>query len=176
MNAPRAVRSDPVENALAFVRREGLVLASAKGDAPRLVEAILGEPIQGNWWAHPRGSFIYNVLAAVSASDEVLVCRLLRGKVTLVHRRLWPALVRAAERFEPARLAQVHDEHQPNGRHVAREVPFPSWVPPVVQVQAASLDEDDAMAALGPAVAASVLPSGRHAIARSRTRRARATG
>ncbi|HEY3584368.1 MAG TPA: hypothetical protein VGL90_08315 [Casimicrobiaceae bacterium] len=152
-------RSHAVAEALAFVRRQGVVLASAKGGAPRLIEAILGEPIRGNWWTHPRASSIYNVLAAVGDAEDVLVCRLLDGKVTLIHRRLWPALVRIAERVEPARLAQVHDEHLPSGRHVAREVPFPAWVPAEVHEQAALLGEEQALTALGPAVVASLARS-----------------
>jgi len=175
MHTPRPIRSDPVADALAFVRREGIVLASAKGSAPRLTEAILGEPIHGNWWTHPRGSFVYNVLSAVSESEDVLVCRLLQGKVTLIDRRLWPALVRVAARFEPARLAQVRDEHLPSGRHVAREVPFPAWVPRWVREQAALLGEEEAMAALGSAVVAPESSSGRRATVRSRPRRARVT-
>jgi hypothetical protein len=137
--------------ALEFVREHGVVLASAKGTAPRLIEAILGEPIRGNWWAHPCGSFIYNVLAEVSESPDVLVCRLLNGKVTLVHRRLWPALVRAAGHFEPRQLARVRDEHTPSGRHVAREEPFPAWVPPEVLEHSARLTEEESLAARGAA-------------------------
>lgn len=137
-----------VTEALAFVRRHGIVLASAKGNAPRLIEAILRESISGNWWAHPRGRFIYNVLSAVCDSEDVLVCRLLGGKVTLVHRRLWPALVRIADRFDARQLAQVRDEHLPSGRHVRNEVPFPLWVPASVHAQAARLSEEEALAAL----------------------------
>jgi hypothetical protein len=139
-----------VRDALAFVEQHGVVLASAKGNAPRLVEAILGAPITGNWWSHPRGSYIYNVLAAVCDSPDVLTCRLLRGKVTLVHRRLWPALVRAAECLDPAQLAQVRDEHMPNGRHRSVTVPFPAWVPDAVRAQADRLTQAQALAALGP--------------------------
>jgi len=146
--------------ALAFVQRQGIVLASAKGDAPRLIDAILGESISGNWWGHPKASFIYNVLAEVSESEDVLVCRLLKGNVTLVHRRLWPALVRAASHFEPAQLAKVHEEHTASGRHATREVAFPLWVPPDVQEQAALLSDEDALASLGPAVAGSKAVSG----------------
>jgi hypothetical protein len=144
-----------VRDALEFVRHHGIVLASAKGTAPRLIEAILGEPIDGNWWAHPRGRFIFNVLSAVCNSDDVLVCRLLHGKVTLVHRRLWAALVRVADRFDERRLAQVRDEHTASGRHTTKEVPFPLWVPDDVRDQAALLSEAQAIAALGPAVAMS---------------------
>jgi hypothetical protein len=153
---PMAMMSKPLhaKAALAFVREHGIVLASAKGDAPRLIEAILGEPISGNWWAHPRAGFIYDVLAEVSDSEDVLVCRLLRDKITLVHRRLWPALVRIASRFEPAQLARVREEHSPSGRHVNREVAFPLWVPPAAHEQAAGLSEQEALALLGPALTA----------------------
>ena len=138
--------------ALQFVRERGVVLALANGNAPRLVDAILGERITGNWWSHPRGSAIFNVLTEVSACDEVLVCRLIEGKITLVHLRLWPALVRVAGRFEAAHLACVREEHQANGRHTTRELPFPDWVPPDVKDQSMRLTEDEALGALGPAV------------------------
>lgn len=141
-----------VTEALAFVRRHGIVLASAKGNAPRLIEAILGESISGNWWTHSRGPFIYNVLSTVCDSEDVLVCRLLGGKVTLVHRRLWPALVRAAHRFDARQLAHVRDEHLPSGRHARKEVAFPLWVPASVHARAARLSEEEALAALGAAV------------------------
>ena len=140
--------------ALEFVRQHGIVLASAKGHVPRLIEAILGEPITGNWWAHPDGSFIYNVLAEVSDSDEILVCRLVGGKRTLVHRRMWPALVRVANRLDPAQLAKVCEEHTPSGRHVTTEVAFPQWVPPEVDDQAKLLSAEDALLALGGAIGA----------------------
>ena len=137
---------------LAFVREQGVVLASAKGAVPRLTEAILGEAIEGNWWTHPKSRKIYGVLQAVSDSDEVLVCRLIDGKITLVHRRLWPSLVRLAERFTPEQLAQVREEHTASGRHVNREVPFPEWVPADVAEQARTLGENEAMQALGSCV------------------------
>ena len=140
--------------ALEFVRQHGIVLASAKGHVPRLIEAILGVPISGNWWTHPDGSFIYNVLAEVSDSDEILLCRLVDGKRTLVHRRLWPALVRVAHRFDPAQLAKVCEEHTPSGRHVKTEVAFPHWVPPEVDDEARLLSAQDALLALGGVIGA----------------------
>lgn len=134
--------------ALAFVREHGIVLASAKGAAPRLTEAIIGEPIKGNWWTHAKSRKIYGVLKAVSESEEVLVCRLINGKITLIHRRLWPSLVRLAKRFTPEQLAQVQEQHTPSGRHVIREVPFPQWVPPDVVDQAKAIDQQEALAAM----------------------------
>jgi hypothetical protein len=76
------------------------------------------------------------------------VCRLLRGKVTFVHRRLWPALVRAASRFPSDHLSQVREVHTSSGRHVVKEVPFPDWVPSSVRAAALSLSQEAALAEL----------------------------
>ena len=135
--------------ALVFIEQHGVVLASANGPVPRLTEAIAGEPIKGSWWGHPKGQQIFLILEAVTESEVVLVCRLVKGKITLVHRRLWPALVRLAKSFSPDQIAQVKQEHTSSGRHVNKEVPFPRWVPAEVIKRAKSMTEAEAIAALG---------------------------
>ncbi|MEO8102588.1 MAG: hypothetical protein ABI790_08680 [Betaproteobacteria bacterium] len=136
-------------DALAFVRERGIVLVSARGPAPRLTEAIAGETIAGSWWSHAQGRHIFTVLGAVTESDDILVCRLIGGKVTLVHRRLWPALVRLADAFAPEQLARVREEHTASGRHATHEVPYPDWVPADIHRQASRLSADAARALLG---------------------------
>jgi hypothetical protein len=138
------------DEAISFIKEHGVVLASAKGPVPRLSEAIVNEPIKGSWWAHPKSHQIFAVFQAVTHSTDVLVCRLVNGKVTFIHRRLWPALVRVAKRFPSAQIAQIHEEHTSSGRHITREVPFPKWVPARVLEQAKSLSEKEALEALGP--------------------------
>ena len=147
MNTPRPYS---LLSAATFVAERGIVLASAKGAAPRLVDAIAGEQVVGNWWSHPRANEIYNILAAIQKSEEVLVCRLLNGKITLVHRRLWPALVRIAAKFEPQQLAMVAEEHAERGHHMTRATPFPEWVPSGVLEEAKALSEGQAVALLEP--------------------------
>jgi len=137
------------DEAIAFVREQGVVLVAAKGAVPRLTEAIVGEPIKGSWWAHPKSHQIFAILQAVTDSKEVLVCRLVDGKITLVHRRLWPALVRMAGRFRPDQIAQVREEHLPSGRHVTRLVPLSKWVPIDVRKEARGIGEREALLALG---------------------------
>ena len=144
-----SARLTTADAALAFVQAHGVVLASAKGPAPRLAEAIVGDPIKGRWWAHPQSHLIFAILTAVTESEQILVCRLVNGRITLVHRRLWPALVRLGRRFAPERLAQVREEHTASGRHVTHAVAFPDWVPRDVLEQARGLDEREALAALG---------------------------
>ena len=124
------------QQVLAFVRRHGVVLQAARGPVPSLAEAVAGAPIRGSWWAHPKGHAIFRAAAAASDSPDVLVCKLVEGKVTYVHRRLWPALVKLAPAFPRGRLAKVWEEHTPSGAHRARRLAFPRWVPPQVARQA----------------------------------------
>jgi hypothetical protein len=141
------------EQTLAFVREHGVVLVSAKGPVPRLTDAIAGEPIKGSWWGHPKGKHIFALLGHVCDHADILVCRLVDDKLTLVHRRLWPALAAAAEgfphMFAPSRLCQVTQEHTANGRHVNRETAFCDWVAAEVLAEAKSIAPADALAALG---------------------------
>lgn len=139
--------------AVAFVRRHGVVLASARGPLPSIAAAVAGEPIRGSWWGHKRGREIFAALEAIADSPDVLTCRLVEGKLTFVHRRAWPALVRLAKRFPRVRLAWVRQEHTAAGHHVNRIEPYPGWVPEAVELAASALSEDDALAILGPCVA-----------------------
>jgi hypothetical protein len=136
--------------ALAFVEKHGIVLASARGPVPSVAEAIAGGPIRGSWWGHERGRAIFAALDAIADAPDVLVCRVVSGKVTFVHRRLWPALVRLGALFPRERLAWVRQEHTASGHHVNRVEPFPKWVPRAVRAEARTLDEDEARSILGP--------------------------
>jgi hypothetical protein len=132
------------DDALAFIEAHGAVLVAARGPVPRLVEAILGESIRGSWWAHPQSHGIFAVLQALGESSDLLLCRLVDGKVTIVHRRLWPALIKLDRRFTRQQLAQIHEEHAPSGKHVTRTVDFPAWVPQIVRTEARALSKHEA--------------------------------
>ena len=135
--------------ALEFVRSHGIVLESATGPVPSLASIIAGGPVRGSWWGHARSHEIFELSRAVRDSPDVLVCRLVGGKITYVHRRLWPALVRVAERFPRKHLAKVHEKHTASGRHVSEEVAFPGWVSQELATQARQLDEQSALGELG---------------------------
>lgn len=139
---------DP-RTALQFVRRHGIVLESAHGVVVSLVDAIAGERVSGNWWSHPKSHQIFWLTRAVRESPEVLVCRLVDGKITYVHRRLWPPLVRLASELDPDRLAAIRDVHTASGKHVLKVRAFPNWVPPAVAEAAKHLSAMAARAELG---------------------------
>ncbi len=133
---------------LAWVCEQGIVLQSARGPVPNLAEQIAGEPIRGSWWGHPAGREIFAVLNRLLASEDVVATRLIEGRVTLVHRRIWPALVRVADRFPAERLAAVDEQHTATGAHQTVEVAFPGWVPPEDRAAATLLSVDEALAQL----------------------------
>src|SRR5262249_24546026 len=81
---------------LEFIEKHGVVLASARGPVPSIAEAVAGEPIIGSWWAHPKGKAIFAALSEIDDCSDVRCFKLVDGKVTFVHRRMWPALVRLA--------------------------------------------------------------------------------
>jgi hypothetical protein len=92
----------------------------------------------------------------IGDSADVLVCKLVAGRVTYVHRRLWPALVKLAARFRKEQLAKIWNEHTATGAHRARRQAFPAWVPSEVMSEAQAISASDAEAHL-----ATLLPFGR---------------
>ena len=143
------------KQALAFVAKQGVVLESGRGPVPNLAEAIAGETIHGSWWAHPTANDIFLCTRAVRESAEVLVCRLVGGRVTYVHRQVLPALVRLSHRFDARRLAAIQEVHTPQGRHKLNTTEFPAWVPEGIVRAAGDLSDDEAAALLPAALSES---------------------
>ena len=81
---------------------------------------------------------------AIRESKDILVCRLIGGKVTYVHRQLWPALVRLSKQLDPDHLAAIRETHTATGKHKIEVVAFPEWVPSDVSQAAASLTAEQA--------------------------------
>jgi hypothetical protein len=72
----------------ALVKEAGVISERA------LIDAVAGEPVRGSWWGHASGHAIFRALQALRDDKDVFLCKLLEGKQTYVHRRLWPALLR----------------------------------------------------------------------------------
>jgi hypothetical protein len=91
------------------VERYGL-LPEADPVLPSVSTLVAGEPVRGSWWGHRRGQAIYAVAGALEHRSDVVVVRLVLGKLTFVHRRLWPALTGVAaarEAWQTERLSPV---------------------------------------------------------------------
>jgi hypothetical protein len=147
VNVAGETRMTP-KQAIAFVKANGIVLESGRGPFANLAEAIAGAAIRGSWWGHAKAQTIFLCSRAVRESADVLVCRLVDGKVTYVHRRLWPALARLAGRFDADRLAVIKEVHAPSGGHKVKVTTFQEWLPEEVAQAAARLTDEDASSLL----------------------------
>jgi hypothetical protein len=138
-------RLDPIQ----FIDRHGIVLEAAHGPRPNLAEAVAGAPIHGNWWNHKNGRAIFKATREARDSDQVLVCRLLAGKITYIHRRLWPAIVCLANLLDKKTIGALREVHSTSGQHRVRTIPFPRWVPADVRRAAENITKQDACLQIG---------------------------
>ena len=86
--------------ALSELERLGFMLLTDPR-LPSVTRLVAGEPVRGSWWSHPAGHAIFSVAGALEDCGDVAVARLVSGKLTFVHRRLWPALLGVATSREP---------------------------------------------------------------------------
>jgi hypothetical protein len=131
-------------NPIRFIEQHGVALEGGRGPRPNLAEAVAGEPIHGNWWKHQKGRAIFRATRAARASDQILVCRLVGGKISYVHRRLWPALVRVAKSLDKKTISALREEHSSSGAHRVRTISFPRWAPTDVRRAAKNISEEEA--------------------------------
>jgi hypothetical protein len=96
------------DDLLAQIERAGVLLQHD----PALLSVttlVAGAPVAGSWWAHPLAHQIYALLNELSEHPDLLVVKLVRGKATFVHRRLWPALLGVACAQAPWQLDKISE-------------------------------------------------------------------
>jgi hypothetical protein len=146
------------------LRRYGLLLESDPR-LPSVVSLVAGKPIGGSWWGHPSGAAIYRETNKLADRSDIVVLKLLNGKVTFVLDKLWPhvyAIGRCGEPWQTSgmkpqsqRLAELVRRHglirtdDPRSRLVAGP-----------RVPAAALDLERRLLVIGTQVHTE---SGRHA-------------
>lgn len=97
------------ERILRHLGERGILLEQDKV-LPNVVCLITGETLKGSWWSHPRSHEIFACLTDLADHPDVLFTKLVAGKVTLVHRRLWPALLAVGTSREPWQLRKISSE------------------------------------------------------------------
>ena len=147
-------RLPTIDELARFVARHKVVTEAARCRVPSLVHLMAPPPPlpRGSWWSWPGANRIYNRLGALRERDDVLVCRLVRGKVAYVHDTAWPALVRLRDAWPVDALDRVSDVHEASGRHASHRVPLSDWLPMTVAAAAHALDERAARVALADGV------------------------
>ena len=106
-------RSKNEEKALELVvrefRRVGVLLESDPR-LPSVTAIVVGRPLRGSWWGHPSGRRIWRVLKRFSRRRDVLTTKLVSGKVTFVHRRLWPQFLAVSASRDEWQTASLSSE------------------------------------------------------------------
>jgi len=77
------------------------LLLASDASLPSVAALVAGEPVRGSWWSHPKGRAIFAAIRGLEHDADALVVPLVGGKVTFVHRDLWPALLAVALAREP---------------------------------------------------------------------------
>jgi hypothetical protein len=86
------------------------LLLQTDANLPSVCALVAGGPVRGSWSAHARSHEIFRVNCELAEHPDALVCKLISGKVTYVHRALWPAILaigRARESWQMERLSHA---------------------------------------------------------------------
>ena len=102
---------DYYEEVFGELKKWGLLLESDP-KLPSVCTIITGEPMKGSWWSHPLAQTIFQVNERLDDHPDVLIGKLLAGKVTFVHRQFWPALLAIATSGEPWQMRNLTDTAQ----------------------------------------------------------------
>jgi hypothetical protein len=92
---------------IAKIKEHGLLLQT-DANLPNVCALVAGAPVRGSWWAHPRSHEIFRLNCELAAHPDVLVNKLISGKITYLHRALWPAVIaigRARESWQIEHLS-----------------------------------------------------------------------
>jgi hypothetical protein len=84
--------------------REYDLLLDSDPKFPSVTGFVAGDNVRGSWWNHPQSHEMYSLSCRLRDHPDVLLVKLISGKVTLVHRTLWPAVFAVATAREAWQL------------------------------------------------------------------------
>jgi len=99
-NGPFPARFEPAQ--------EAWLATGVRSKLPSVSTIITGSPLHSSWWSHPLAHAIFQVNGELEDHRDVLVTKLIAGKVTFVHKRLWAeilAIGTARERWQTDALS-----------------------------------------------------------------------
>jgi hypothetical protein len=88
------------------LKKYGLLLLNDPA-LPNLCRLVAGERVRGSWWAHSRAREIFRVYDALEDDLDVLIMKLVLGKVTYIHRTFWPQIVAVGRAREPWQMKDL---------------------------------------------------------------------
>lgn len=95
------------QTVLQTLRKLGFLVESDP-KLPSVCSLIANEPMRGSWWSHPLAQVIFQVNEQLEDHTDVLMAKLVTGKVTFIHRKLWSdvsTIARAREDWQMKKLS-----------------------------------------------------------------------
>jgi hypothetical protein len=86
------------------------LLLSTDPRFPSVSGLVVGDVGGRSWWAHPQAKQMYGLSGALHDHPDVLMVKLISGKVTFIHRPLWPAIVAIGMAREPWQMEGLSKE------------------------------------------------------------------
>lgn len=103
-----------------FLRDRRIVMLSGKTGLAVMVNALVGEEINGNWLKHHDSTSVYGTLCSVFARSGVYEACVIAGKSTLFDVALGPAIERMAS--DPVRRRYIESTLDPVARNLLTRV------------------------------------------------------
>src|ERR1700687_73798 len=115
--------------------RELDLLLDADPKFPSITGFVVGDSVRGSWWAHPESHDIFRLACALRDHPDVLMVKLISGKVTLVNRPLWPAVLAIGMAREPWQMRNLSKEAKALLKKVDKEIKVTSSGDPVRELE-----------------------------------------
>jgi hypothetical protein len=77
---------------------------------PSVTGLVVGDTGGRSWWAHPQAKQMYGLSCALRDHPDVLMVKLISGKLTFIHRPLWLAIVAIGTAREPWQMDGLSKE------------------------------------------------------------------
>jgi len=77
---------------------------------PSVTGFVAGDTSGRSWWAHPQAKQMYGLSCGLRDHPDVLLLKLISGKLTFVNRPLWPAIVTIGTAREPWQMDGLSKE------------------------------------------------------------------
>jgi len=88
---------------------------------PSITGFVTGDAVRGSWWAHPQSKEMYQLACRLRDHPDVLLAKLVSGKVTLIHRPLCPAVFAIGTAREPWQMQTLSKEARALLKQVDKE-------------------------------------------------------
>lgn len=98
-----------------------------------------GDGVRGSWWAHPQAHDVFHLACELRAHPDVLMVKLISGKLTAIHRPLWPATLAIGTAREPWQTDRLSKEAKSLLRKVDKQGELDSSGDPVRELEKALL-------------------------------------